>query len=93
MSLTISVYEKRGLKRGPAITDANFAAVSTMLVIYNIPLRATGGGPLGGPTYQVETPRGLENATWTLRVASPRHNAWDFSVRDGETHDVWLSPR
>jgi hypothetical protein len=86
MALTISVYEKRGLCRGPAITDAIFSAVSTMLVLYDIPLTATGGGPLGGPTYQVQTPRGLESTSWYLRVASPRHNSWDFCVRDGETH-------
>jgi hypothetical protein len=93
MSLTISVYEKRGLKRGPAITNAYFAAVSTIGIVYNIPPRATGGGPLGGATYQVQTPGGLENSSWTLRVASPQHNAWDFTVRDRETHDVWLTRR
>ena len=93
MSLTISVYEKRGLKRGPAITDARFAAVSHSLVVYDIALKATGGGPLGGPTYTVQPPGGLANTPWLLRVSTPRHNAEEFTVRDGETHDVWLSRR
>ena len=26
-----------------------------------------------------------------LRVHAPSHNDWDFFVRDGETHEVWLS--
>jgi hypothetical protein len=58
--LTISVYEKRGLKRGNPITDASFMGLVASFIIFRIPLQATGGGPLGGPTYQVEPVGGLD---------------------------------
>lgn len=91
MTVTVSVYQKDGLCRGPAIGNATFRAVSKGgIVYYDIPLAATGGGPLSGAThvYTVARPPGLTE--WYLRVASPVHNPWDFFVRDGETHEVWL---
>jgi hypothetical protein len=91
VAVTVSVYEKNGLCRGPAIGNATFRAVSTILVIYDIPLAATAGGPLSGSTnvYTVAAPRGLTE--WNLRVAAPGHAPWVFFVRDMETHEVWLS--
>jgi hypothetical protein len=91
MAVTISVYEKNGLCRGPGIGNATFRAVSTTLVIYDIPLAATAGGPLSGAThvYTVAAPRRLTE--WNLRVAAPGYNPWVFFVRDTETHDIWLT--
>jgi hypothetical protein len=90
MTITVSVYQKNGLCRGPGIGNATFRAFSRSLVIYDIPLNATGGPPLSGRThvYTVVGPRGLTE--WNLRVAAPSYNPWEFFVRDGETHEVWL---
>lgn len=95
MTLTISVYEKRGLCRGRAIQNASFRAVSTMLVLYDIPLGIVSSpGPLsGGATYEVTELRVPPNTLWTLRVGAPSFESWDFQVRFGETHEVWLSPK
>jgi hypothetical protein len=93
MTITVSVYQKDGLCRGPAIGNATFHAVTEAgsIIYYDIPLSATGGPPLSGSTnvYTVVGPLGLTE--WYLRVASPIHNPWDFFVRDGETHEVWLT--
>jgi hypothetical protein len=86
MTLTISVYEKHGLCRGPAILDAWFKQPPFFLA-------ATGGGPLGGATYQVEPRFVSPNQRIYLVVGSPRHHPHDFFVNDGETHDVWLFRR
>jgi hypothetical protein len=92
MSLTVSVYQKNGLCRGPRIGNANFRAVTVPgnIVVYDIPLNAQGGGPLSGSEhiYTVSPPPGLTE--WHLRVASPAHQPVIFFVRDGETHEVWL---
>jgi hypothetical protein len=92
MAVTISVYEKRGLvKRGNPILDAEFrqAVVLSESVTAFPVLSATGGGPLGEPKYAVE----LLSSPATVSVASVRHNEERFLVRDGETHEVWLSRR
>jgi hypothetical protein len=91
MTITVSVYQKNGLRRGPAISNANFRAVSRILVVYDIPLSARAGGPLSGSehVYTVASPPGLTE--WDLRVASPIHDPWTFFVRHGETHEVWLT--
>jgi hypothetical protein len=91
MTVTVSVYQKNGLCRGPAIGNATFRAVSEQLIIYDIPLAAIGGPPLSGTehVYTVAAPPGL--TSWNLRVASPIHNPWDFFVTDFSTHEVWLS--
>lgn len=95
MTLTISVYEKRGLCRGRAIQNATFRAVSNRLIIYDIPLRIVSSpGPLsGGATYGVMEPGLPPSVVWTLRVGAPSYESWDFQVKNGETHEVWLSPR
>jgi hypothetical protein len=93
MTLGISVYEKRGLCRGPEITDAQFRSG-------NWPCKATGGGPLGDGTYRVEPPyyvtagngEKYPNA-WELTVEAPNYHLHRFWVNDGETHDVWLFRR
>ena len=92
MTVSVAVWQKDGLCRGPAIGNATFRAVSKdSIVYYDIPLAATGGPPLSGSenVYTVVGPRGL--TVWYLRVASPIHNPWDFYVVDGETHQVWLT--
>jgi hypothetical protein len=88
VTVTVSVYEKNGLCRGPPIGTAIFRARSG---IVTVPLSATQGGPLSGAAhvYTVAT------APWNpydLSVDSPSHQPWTFPVRDGETHEVWLSP-
>ena len=99
MTVTVSVYQKDGLCRGPRIGNATFHAVWKFGLLYydDIPLIATGGGPLSGSehVYTVAQPvtQGLLLTDWYLRVASPTHCPSDFFVRDGETHEVWLSRR
>lgn len=94
MPLTISVYEKRGLCRGPAIGNATFRAISTQLIVYDIPLGIlTYPGPLGGATYRVQELSVPPGTVWRLQVAAPLYESWDFQVKDGETHEVWLSRR
>jgi|SRR6516164_6124786 hypothetical protein len=104
MTVTVSVYQKDGLCRGPPIYDATFEDVSGVSVPYFRPgvylfvnpwPLAAPWNPLGGtaPVYTVPLPvsRDILVAAWTLRVASPMHSPWDFFVQDGETHEVWLS--
>jgi hypothetical protein len=89
MAITVAVYEKRGLKRGPGITDAHFREWPFQP---DDELPFTGAGPLGEPVYLVESPWWRYGNLWTLGVYAPRHQSWQFDVRDGETHEVWLSP-
>lgn len=101
MALTVAVYGKRGLKRGPAISSgASFRAIEDLLVHR---LRFLPPGPLTGtePRYTVEqvifwdgqfsawTPK---YDPWTIEVRAPGHQPHRFYVRDGEAHEVWLSP-
>jgi hypothetical protein len=88
MTLTIWVYEKNGLCRGPGIFDAYFIYAHAR--IYGV----TGPSPLSGldPVYTFPYPR-ADRAEITLYVGAPRHEIWDFNVWDDETHEVWLSPR
>ena len=92
MSVTVLVYEKQGLKRGRGITDAHFRQWPWR---DEDELEFTGGGPLGEPIYVVKTPFIFQdnNVAWSLGVYAPHHYDWNFGVRDGETHQVWLSPR
>ena len=88
MTVTVSVYQKDGLCRGHPIGNATFRASSG---IVTQPLSATQGTPLSSTehVYIVAT------APWNpyeLCVDSPSHQPWTFSVRDGERHDIWLSP-
>ena len=90
MTITVSVYQKDGLCRGPKIGNAIFYA---RLGIILVSLPATGGGPLSGSehVYTVAPPAGL--SSWDLSVESPIHQALFFFVRDGSTHEVWLARR
>jgi hypothetical protein len=105
MTIRVTVYQKNGLCRGPAIYNATFVAVfhweGSSSWSYTIPLGATGPPPLSGlnPVYTVARPpdhvafgqQVVGITEWYLRVASPIHNRWDFFVRDGEAHEVWLT--
>lgn len=96
MTLTISVYEKRGLCRGPAIQTASFRAVKTGFIILDMPLSIVSApGPLdpAAATYRVLEPALPTDQFWTLRVGAPGYESWSFEVRFGETHDVWLPRR
>ena len=88
MTVTVSVYEKQGLCRGPGIGNATLDAVFGFILVS---LTATNGGPLSGMThvYTVVAPSG--SSAWNLRVDAPRFQQWTFFVRDGEVHEVWLS--
>jgi hypothetical protein len=85
MTITVSVYQKNGLCRGPWIPNATFRRLG-----YLGDLPATPPGPLPGPdpVYTVSHPPGV--FSWQLVVASPDHQSWNFWVQDGERHDVWL---
>jgi hypothetical protein len=99
MTVTVSVYQKNGLCRGPPIGNATFEAVRSPGLIYypDMPLNFTTGGPLSGAThvYTVDQPvyQGIMFTEWYLRVASPIHSPSDLFVQDGETHEVWLPRR
>lgn len=95
MAVTISVWEKNGLKRGNPLTDVGFAQ-ERVLEPGKFTSRAiwesvsyTGGGLLGGNIYQVELRAGTSQGY--VRVDATRHQSEWFFVRDGETHEVWLS--
>jgi hypothetical protein len=99
MTVTVSVYQKDGLCRGPPIYNATFEAVrssGSLLYLPEMPLNFI-LPPISGtaPVYTVYPPvyQGFLYTEWVLRVASPIHSPWDFVVRDGETHEVWLSRR
>jgi len=86
MTIQIGVYEKAGLCRGPFIINARFSRVGFLGS-----LAATPPGPLDpDPVYTVARPPG---GGALLRVDSPIHQSWDWSVRDGERHEVWLVRR
>lgn len=93
-TVTVWVYEKNGLCRGPAIYQATFWGV------YNYPgrhqLAVAGPSPLSGldPVYTVSHPMYIPNIKqWFLEVEAPGHAPWILvNVQDGETHHVWLNP-
>ena len=93
-SITVAVYEKNGLKRGPGLTDAYFNPFySNMGQINSI----SGGGPLGDPLYRVNMtvwrtdalPPG-EVPSFRLRIGASRHYEQDFFVRNGDNFEVRL---
>jgi hypothetical protein len=97
MTVTVSVYQKDFLCRGPPIGNARFEAVRSPGLIWypDMPLNFSQGGPLSGSThvYTVELPI-YQNMIFTefyLRVSSSSHNPDDVFVRDWETHEVWLT--
>jgi hypothetical protein len=90
VTVAVSVYQKNGLCRGPGIGTATFYAILGIVVVH---LPAAGGGPLSGKAhiYTVTRPPGY--LEWTLEVDAPNYQPWRFFVRDGETHEVWLTHR
>jgi len=102
MTVTVRVYQKNGLCRGPGIGNAIFFAVvgwGGPSAGTSYPLAATGPSPLSGlePVYTVPLPSQwlLDSFSplWDLRVSSLNHESWQFPVGDGETHEVWLRPQ
>jgi hypothetical protein len=94
VTVTVSVFQKNGLCRGPPIGTATFRGNSG---IVTVPLSATQGGPLSGRehVYTVAAapfPSVTSGSPFDLRVDSPSHQPCTFPVRDGETHEVWLFP-
>jgi hypothetical protein len=88
VTVTVSVWQKDGLCRGPAIGTAFFYQSFGIVVVR---LTATAGGPLSGSTnvYTVSRPPDGSLA-WNLQVGAPGYNFCTFFVRDGTTHEVWL---
>jgi hypothetical protein len=82
--VTISVYERRGLKQGPGILDARFRKLPS-----GLPILTTGGGPLGEPTYQFE----IDFLVASVRIDSPRHYSVDLTVEATGVDEVWLDRR
>jgi hypothetical protein len=97
MTITVWVYEKRGLKRGPGLLDAWITGGAPAGPRLRLP--GTGGGPLGEPRYEVElgiwTIGGEEfiprSEGW-IYANAPAHHPWGAHVNDGETHSIWLAP-
>ena len=93
-SITVAVYEKNGLKRGPGLTDAYFKPFySNMGWINSI----RGGGPLGGSLYQVNMTVWRTDAllpgevpSFQLRIGASKHYEQNFFVRNGDNFEVRL---
>ena len=89
-SVSVLVYEKNGLKRGPGITSATFSKDEPYIGEINV----TGGGPLGTPLYQVRVrawrPPSLLHSRLPLRVGAGRHYPEVHWVRDGDSFEVRL---
>jgi hypothetical protein len=88
MAITVSVYEKAGLCRGRPIGNATFEAQNAFLFA---PLSWTRGGPLSGTSHVYSITAPIRWPSFDLIVAAPSYQTWKFFVRDGETHEVWLT--
>jgi hypothetical protein len=92
--LTVAVYEKNGLKRGPGLTDAYFKPFYSNVGSIN---RVIGGGPLGDPLYRVDMTVWRSDAllpgevpSFRLRIGAGGHYEQDFYVRNGDNFEVRL---
>jgi hypothetical protein len=86
MTVTVWVYEKNGLKRGPDLTDADFTSYPPNQPYETIEIR--GGGPLADPVYQLKI-----HTQWTifnLLVKARGHVSDWFQVRDGDNFEARL---
>lgn len=95
-SITVAVYEKNGLKRGPGLTDAYFTPFYSNVGSVD---RVIGGGPLGGGSslYQVDMTVWRSDAllpgevpSFRLRIGAGRHYEQNFYVRNGDNFEVRL---
>jgi hypothetical protein len=98
MPVTVTVFQRRGLKRGPAINNARFftvpseppgrfkgagGGVSTMLP-------ATGGGPLSGVPANQYTVQ-FNEAQAQIEVRDPsRLLSTRIWVQQAQSYEVWI---
>jgi hypothetical protein len=92
LSVTVSVYEKRGLKAGPGITNAVFRTAAPRWVPDSNTFTVTGG--VGTPVYQlrIDTMRRIEEADppFNLEISAGGFHPQSFWVRNGERFEVRL---
>jgi hypothetical protein len=97
MAVTVEVYEKNGLKRGPGLTDVWFTAFPGWQPGEKINV-VSGGGPFGSPIYVLDieafAPANslLPGVThyFHLGVNASKHYSQNFFVLDGERFEVRL---
>jgi hypothetical protein len=95
LSVTVSVYEKNGLKRGPGILNAVFRRAPPRFIPDDTAsFNVTGGGPLGTPVYQVHITfmrRADDPAPqFNLEVYAGSHYPETYWVRDGQVFEARL---
>ena len=95
ISVTVSVYEKNGLKRGPGITSAAFRRAPPRPIPDDTSsFNVTGGGPLGTPVYQVRITfmRHVNDPDppFNLEAWAGRHYPETYWVRNGQVFEAWL---
>jgi hypothetical protein len=96
MAVTVEVYEKNGLKRGPGLTDVWFTAFPGWQPGEKINV-VSGGGPFGSPVYVLDiqsfAPSSLQPGDvhyFHLGVNASKHYPQNFFVRDGDRFEVRL---
>jgi hypothetical protein len=94
ISVTVSVYERNGLKRGPGILSAAFRTAPPRWVPDESRFNVTGGGPLGTPLYQVQITfmRRVDDPDprFNLEVWAGKHYPADYWVRNGQVFEARL---
>lgn len=95
LTVTVSVYERNGLKRGPGIGSAAFRTAPPRWVPDSNRFSWTGGGPLGAPPiYQVtiQHMRRVDDPDplFNLEVWAGRHYPASYWVRNGQVFEARL---
>lgn len=94
--ITVAVYEKNGLKRGPGLTSAYFRPYYTNQGWVN---SVSGGGPLSGGSnvyvvnmtvWKTDALYAYENPSFRLRIGAGRYYEQVFYVRNGDNFEVRL---
>jgi hypothetical protein len=95
-SITVAVFEKNGLKRGPALTDAFFRPYYSNMGMIN---SVSGGGPIAGGSsvftvnmtvWRSDALSPGEVPSFRLLIGAGRHYEQDFYVRNGDNFEVRL---
>jgi len=95
ISVTVEVYGKNGLKRGPGILSAAFRRAPPRPVPDDTStINSTGGGPFGTPVYQVSI-RFMRHVhdpdpQFNLEIWAGRYYAEEYWVRHGQVFEARL---
>src|SRR5262245_9998951 len=93
--ITVSVYEKNGLKRGRGLTDAYCRPKDSNAGWVN---SVAGGGPISGSSFyavnmtvwRTDALYPHENPIFLLRIGAGRHYEQEVYVRTGDNFEVRL---